>query len=242
MEADGRPHLGELVAPYPSEETTVIIEENFTVQAPPEAVSDFFLDIDRVSKCVPGVGEVRTVGDGEYEATLSVRVGPVAASFLGSVTLDASGAPKRLKAAGQGKDRASGSRVEVKFNADLVEVGEGVTEVRSEADVVVRGRLGQFGTSVIKATSHELVKEFSACVNASLATQASAAPVAEDSAGAADQTQNQPVASAAATPAAQVQAAPLKVLPLMGKILLGLLTAGVQRVAAWVRGLRRSSR
>lgn len=218
----------------------MIIEENFTVRAPAQAVSDFFLDIDRVSKCVPGVGEVRTVGDGEYEATLSVRVGPVAASFLGSVALDASEAPTRLKASGQGKDRASGSRVEVKFAADLVEVGD-VTEVRSEADVVVRGRLGQFGTSVIKATSHELVKEFSACVNASLATQASAASVAEDSADAAEPNRSPGAASSApATPPTPAQAAPLKVLPLVGRILLGMLTALVQRVAAWLRGLRGS--
>ena len=215
----------------------MIIEENFTVHAPAEALSDFFLDIDRVSKCVPGVGEVRAVGADEYEATLSVRVGPVAASFLGSVTLDPSEAPKRLKASGQGKDRASGSRVEVTFAADLVEVSDGVTEVRSEADVIVRGRLGQFGTSVIKATSHELVKEFSACVNAALATQDSAAPVAVESAGAADPTQ-QAAAPPAAPASQQPQAAQLKVLPLVGRILLGMLTAAVARVAAWVRRRR----
>ena len=222
----------------------MIIEENFTVNAAAQQLSDFFLDIDRVSRCVPGVGDVRAVGDDEYEATLSVRVGPVAASFLGSIKLDPSEAPKRLKAAGSGKDRASGSRVEVTFAADLVEVGQGVTEVRSEADVIVRGRLGQFGTSVIKATSHELVKEFSTCVNASLAAQASAAPADVHPAGAADPTAPPPppgAGSAAPAPAQApaAQAAPLKVLPLVGKILLNLLSAAVARVAQWLRELRR---
>jgi uncharacterized protein len=146
----------------------VRIEETFTVAAPLPTVADFLLDVERVAACVPGVGEVREIGQDEYEAVLSVRVGPISSSFAGSVQLDRGDAPSALKATAKGRDRASGSLVDVRFTARLHENGEAATEVRTEADVVVRGRLGQFGTGVIKGTSQELVKQFSDCVNASI--------------------------------------------------------------------------
>lgn len=146
----------------------MIIEESFTIAAPRDQVAAFLVDADRVGRCVPGVDGIQATGDGTYAATLQAQVGPVAASFQGSLRVDDSAAPERLVAVGDGRDRRSGSQAKVEFVADLEEQGEH-TLVRARADVVIRGRLGQFGTGVISATAREMVREFAACLDATLA-------------------------------------------------------------------------
>ena len=148
----------------------MIIEESFTVAAPRETVADFLLNPTRMSRCVPGVGEVVASGDDSYEATLTVRVGPIQARFAGEVTIDSSGAPGKLRAVARGRDGATGSQAQVDFTAVLVEVDSNTTEVRSTSDVTIRGKLGQFGTGVITSTARAMVGEFALCAGAALAS------------------------------------------------------------------------
>lgn len=156
----------------------MIIEQTFTVDAPPAETAAFFLDIDRVSACIPGVEGVKEVSPGEYEATLGVRLGPIKAAFTGSIALDDTDAPERLRANGQGRDRATNSSVKVDFTADLTEEQPGTTTVRAVADLTIRGKLSQFGTGVMRAAAGEIVREFAACANDTLTSQR-AAPVAQ---------------------------------------------------------------
>lgn len=158
----------------------MIIEQEFTVDAPREQVAALLTDIDRVSRCVPGVEGVTAVGEDTYEAVLKAKLGPISAAFNGSLHLDTSAAPQRLSASGQGRDQRSGSDAKVEFSADLEE-RDGATHVRTRADVTIRGRLGQFGTGVINSTARELVAEFARCVNATL-TAAPGAPGPEPAA------------------------------------------------------------
>lgn len=151
----------------------MIIEQAFRISRPRDEVVAFLTDIDRASRCVPGVEEVEARGDNEYAATLRVRLGPVAAAFQGSVRVDDTQAPRRLVAAGEGRDRRSGSHARVELSADLEESGA-ETEVRVQADLAIRGRLGQFGTGVINSTAQVMVREFTDCVNKTLSTQEAA--------------------------------------------------------------------
>ena len=152
----------------------MIIEQTFTVNASRDRTAAFFLDIDRVTACVPGVENVTEVEPGRYRAVLTVRLGPIRAAFQGEMSLDDSQAPERLKATGEGRDRATGSVAKVDFTAELAEDEADRTTVNAVADVALRGRMAQFGTGVMRAAAGELVKEFAACANAALAE----APVA----------------------------------------------------------------
>lgn len=147
----------------------MIIEQKFTVRAPLEATAAFFLDIDRVSPCMPGVESVKVIEPGEYQAVLAVRLGPIRAAFEGTMTLDDSEAPNRLLATAQGRDKATGSVAKVAFTADLREERPGETTVVAVTDMTLRGRMAQFGTGVIRAAAGELVDEFASCANATLA-------------------------------------------------------------------------
>lgn len=146
----------------------MLIEEEFVVEADRSRVAAFLVDVDKVSACVPGVQQVEPTGDDTYSATLAVRVGPIKTRFVGSVELDRSGAPEHLAAAITGKDRTSGTSVNVQFKAVLHETtgSDGSrTIVSTAAEVALRGRLAQFGSGVIKATASEMVREFATAVN-----------------------------------------------------------------------------
>ncbi|MGH2776627.1 MAG: CoxG family protein [Actinomycetota bacterium] len=146
----------------------MIITESFILQAERERVAALLTDIERVAACVPGVENVTMTEPNTYEAVLRMQVGPIKSSFSGSVQVDPSGAPARLAAKAQGKDRSTQSMAKVGFSATLEEIGDGTTRVDAEADVSIRGRLGQFGTGVIQATATQMLNDFATCVNTSL--------------------------------------------------------------------------
>ena len=146
----------------------MIITESFTLQADRERVAALLTDIERVAACVPGVENVEMTEPNTYKAVLKTQIGPIKSSFTGSVEVDPSEAPARLTAKGQGKDRSTQSMAKVGFSASLEEIGDGTTRVDAEADISIRGRLGQFGTGVIQATATQMLTDFATCVNATL--------------------------------------------------------------------------
>ncbi len=143
----------------------MIITESFILQAGRERAAALLTDIERVATCVPGVENVVMTEPNTYEAVLRVQMGPIKSSYTGSVQVDPSDVPARLVAKAQGKDRSTQSMAKVGFSATLEEIGDGTTRVDAEADVSIRGRLGQFGTGVIQATATQMLGDFATCAN-----------------------------------------------------------------------------
>jgi uncharacterized protein len=156
----------------------MIISETFSLHGPRARVSALLLDVDSVTSCVPGLTDVTQISPTEYEATLSAQVGPIKSAFRGSITIDDSGSPERLRATARGKDRASGSMATIEFDARLWESGPDLTTVETSADVTIRGRLGSFGTGVIQATAKQMIEGFVSCVNTRLAASPEELPPA----------------------------------------------------------------
>lgn len=146
------------------EETVLIIEQTFTVSAPRDQVAAFLLSPELMLYCVPGVEDVQATDEGIYRATLKAKVGPIRASFTGDVSIDGSESPERITASGEGRDRATGSVAKVVLDAQLAEDEPGVTTITSNADVALRGRLGQFGTGVIQSIAGEMIGQFASCL------------------------------------------------------------------------------
>ena len=147
----------------------MIIEETFTIEAPVQKVWDFFLNVDQMSKCVPGA-QVKQVDAENYEGGLSVKVGPIGADFSGSVRLTQQTPPTTLEATFKAKDKMTGSMVQGKFASTLKSLSTDRTEVSYQIDVTIRGKLGQFGQTVIQDTSKRISTEFLACVKAQIET------------------------------------------------------------------------
>ena len=61
------------------------LENCFEVDLPPEKAWAVLLDIDRVATCMPGAELIEIVDELTYRGKVSVRLGPVALSFNGTI-------------------------------------------------------------------------------------------------------------------------------------------------------------
>jgi uncharacterized protein len=153
------------------------ISKSFVVKAPKAAVWDFLTDPYKVAKCLPGAAVTEKVDDQTYTGTMTVKVGPVTASYRGKLRFE------RLdEAAGEAELAASGQETRGKGGADMrmksrvLEKGPAETEVTVVSDVNVMGVLAQFGRGMIQDVSDQLFGRFSEAMRRELETTAAAAP------------------------------------------------------------------
>jgi hypothetical protein len=151
------------------------IVDSFTVGAPVEQVWAFLFDLDRMSRCVPRVETIAQLDDRTYRGVIRVKVGAIAATFSGTATLTEVEPPQRMAATLQAEDKTVASLVLGAFASTLVPV-DGGTEVRYQMDVSLRGRLAQFGTAVVQATTRRMTAEFTQKLRAGLEGGAQGGP------------------------------------------------------------------
>src|SRR5689334_6745106 len=90
------------------------IEKSVVIRAPLAAVWDFLTDPQRVVRCLPGAAITGQVDERTWTGTITMKVGPVAASYKGKVRFE------RLDAAAhEAEIVASGQDVRGKGGADL---------------------------------------------------------------------------------------------------------------------------
>jgi carbon monoxide dehydrogenase subunit G len=135
------------------------IKDSFVISASQERVWELLFDIPKLSQCIPGIESVEVMDDKTYRGKLVVRVGPIKSQFSGKVTLTAVDAPNRIAGTVEGDDKSSASSVKATFSGTLTPVAGG-TEAAFQVDANLRGRLAQFGGSVIAATAKKLTAEF----------------------------------------------------------------------------------
>ncbi|HLF27749.1 MAG TPA: carbon monoxide dehydrogenase subunit G [Anaerolineae bacterium] len=141
------------------------IDDAFVVQAPRDKVWEFFFDLERLGRCLPGVESIERTDDTHYRGKLKVKVGPIAARFNGTATLVEAEPPRRVVASIEGDDRSIGTFVKMTLTSTLSAI-DGGTQVAYQMDVNLRGRLAQFGGAVIGATAKKMAAEFARNVKA----------------------------------------------------------------------------
>lgn len=151
------------------------IEERFTVAAPPGAVWDYLVDPRRVVGCLPGAELAEVIDERTFAGNVKVKVGAITVAYRGKVTmgeLDAAG--RRVRMTGEGREAAGTGSAKMTMESRVTPAEGGGTEVIVLADVDVVGRIVQLGRGMIEQVAHQLFKEFSACVRATLEAEASA--------------------------------------------------------------------
>ena len=130
----------------------------FRVPTDRETVWRALNDPDVLKECLPGCQEIEKTSDTEMTATLTLKVGPVKATFAGGVTLSDLDPPNGYTLSGQGQGGTAGfASGEAKVR--LVEDG-GETVVQYDVDAKVGGKLAQIGSRLIDSTAKKLSKQF----------------------------------------------------------------------------------
>lgn len=146
------------------------VQHQFEVQRPIDPVWSFFQDVPSVAQCLPGAELLEVKDDGTYSGKVSIKLGPMSATFEGDAKVTSDVAAHTGLIDGKGVDRRGGSRGQVKVTYRLAVSAPAVTGVEIDADVQLSGAAAQFGrTGLINEMSNRLIGEFVSCVEAKLA-------------------------------------------------------------------------
>jgi carbon monoxide dehydrogenase subunit G len=176
------------------------LEQSFTVAAPVEQVWDMLVDVERVAPCLPGAEITGQSPDGSYEGNFTVKLGPTTASYRGSLKMDSLDEASRTATMhANGTDKRGQGGAHAVIVSTMRQEGE-ETVVDVVTDFTITGRLARFGRGgMIEDISKRMMRDFSQCLQASIASQ----PAQEAPAAAAEA----PAAGAPVTPGEEADAA-----------------------------------
>ena len=179
-------------------------EHAFTVKASPDKVWAYLTDPYRVAPALPGAAITEKTGEGTWNGTITVKVGPVAARYKGTVHFEALDAAARTATiVARGQDLSGRGGADMKMESRLSEKTPGETEVAMISEVNVTGIMAQFGRGLVQDVSNQMFQKFTEAARAELEKPTPAAPVPaplERAAVAATAALESPIAAAGATP------------------------------------------
>lgn len=143
-------------------------EQNFFIKAPPARVWAFLTDPYQVAECLPGAAITEKIDDRHYLGTITVKVGPVAASYKGKISFERLDSAKwEADLIGTGQDTKGKGGAEMRMHSRL-EPKNGGTEVHVTTDVNISGILAQMGRGLIETVSNQMFQKFAAAVQQKL--------------------------------------------------------------------------
>jgi uncharacterized protein len=174
------------------------LEQSFTVAAPVEQVWDMLVDVERVAPCLPGAEITGQGPDGSYEGNFTVKLGPTTASYRGSLRMDSLDEASRTATMhAKGTDKRGQGGANATIVSTMRQEGE-ETVVDVVTDFTITGRLARFGRGgMIEDISKRMMRDFSQCLQASMASEPAQAPTAAAA----------PAAAAPVTPGEEADAA-----------------------------------
>lgn len=130
----------------------------YVIAAPIEAVWAGLNDPAVLKACIPGCEELTKVSDTEMTAKVTQKIGPVSASFSGSVTLSDIQPPFSYRIRGQGSGGVAGF---AKGGALVtLEKVEGGTRLTYNAEAAIGGKIAQLGSRMIKGVAASVANQF----------------------------------------------------------------------------------
>src|SRR2546423_15144493 len=101
----------------------MLINNSFEVPLAPADAWNVLMDIPRIAPCVPGAELTDVVDENTYNGKVSVRLGPVALTFAGTVKFsEKDEAARKARVYAQGKDAKGrgGAHANVDFHIEPV--------------------------------------------------------------------------------------------------------------------------
>ena len=145
------------------------LEYNGSEQVPltKSAVWEFINDPQKVASCLPDVKEVTVHDDKNFDALVTVGLGPVRGNFKFKITLDPQPGGDRMnvKISGGG----FGSAVDLLAGADLKDNGDNTTTLDWSGAATMRGPIATIGGRVLDAQAQKLISSTFANVKTRMA-------------------------------------------------------------------------
>jgi carbon monoxide dehydrogenase subunit G len=157
------------------------LKKTFETAYTPDAVWSGLSDVRLVAGCLPGASIVEELGPDEYKGKLQIKVGPLAASFAGLISIERRPDERVAVVTGKGADAKSSSRVTAKmtYRVQPSATTSGSSQVDIDSDISLAGALAQFGkAAVMQEIANRMTDEFVKRFEAQLAQAHAASAVA----------------------------------------------------------------
>ncbi len=156
------------------------ITNSFAVNAAPDVVYEFLLDVNNVVSCVPGAELSEVVDPNTFKGKVRIKVGPVTVSYNGTARITSRDATTRTATLeAEGKETTGSGSAQATTVMSVAAAGDAST-VTLATDFTVVGRVAQFGRGIMEDVSRHLVGQAAECIQSKLETQAPAAAVPAD--------------------------------------------------------------
>ncbi len=181
------------------------LENSFQVNAPPDRVFDYLLDVNKVVGCVPGAELTEVVDASTFKGKVKIKVGPITVAYNGTARIsDRNDAQRTATLTAEGRETTGPGSARASALMKVQTAGEGsLVEIVTEYHVA--GRVASFGRGVMEDVSKRLIHDMASCIQANLEA---AEPQLEDDVSAA-------IARSDAAPRPQVTAAPVNAFALL---------------------------
>lgn len=128
------------------------------IEASREAVYAGLNDVDVLRQCIPGCESIEKTSDNEMVAKVTLRIGPVKASFSGKVLLSDLDPPNGYTISGEGSGGMAGF---AKGSAKVTLEADGdATILHYSVAAEIGGKLAQLGSRLIDGTAKKLAGDF----------------------------------------------------------------------------------
>ena len=133
------------------------LSDEVIIPVPRQTVWEALNDPEVLLQCIPGCEEITKTSDTNMEARVTIKMGPVKATFKGAVTLSDIDAPNGYRISGEGKSMMGGATGGA--NIRLEDVPEG-TKLIYDVDAQVTGKIASLAQRFIEPTARQLSGQF----------------------------------------------------------------------------------
>lgn len=146
----------------------MIIDNIFTIGLSAEDAWPVLRDLERIAPCMPGA-ELQEITDDEFRGVVKVKLGAVTAQYKGAVRIiEVDETHRRLVLKAEGLETQGQGNASATVTATLRGAGERRTEVVISTDLIISGKISQFGRSVLADVSTKLLADFARCLETDL--------------------------------------------------------------------------
>lgn len=139
----------------------VKLEKTFLLHADAETAWSLLQDIPSATECVPGAKVTERIDATHYKGQLRFRLGPVSATFDGSVEVkDIVPEERRIHILGKGSDATGTSAASMDLTAFIRPTGVGQCEIVGVSAISISGKMVAFGGRMIDQVADQLLGQF----------------------------------------------------------------------------------
>ena len=141
----------------------VTLKNDFTIDQPIDKVWTFLTDPYQVAPCMPGAEILEQVDEKTYKGGVKLKLGPFTSQFKGEVVIEEMDeSTHTIRMVGKGKDVKGTGSATMTISGTLVALADGGTEMQSTSDLVISGKIAQFGSRMIEDVSKSMFRKFTA--------------------------------------------------------------------------------